>query len=138
MTPRAPRRSERRGRHAEHGGALVVTVFVVALGGLLVAAVARTGASVVGDARAELAADAAALAAADSLALGDGPVDALRAADRIAQVNGARLTACDCDASPVTVQVELDGAPGTVLVARASAEIDPPGVSPKAAPSGRP
>ncbi|MEZ5171667.1 MAG: TadE-like protein [Acidimicrobiia bacterium] len=125
-------------RHGEHGGALVVTVFIVALGGLLVAAVARMGTSVVGDARAELAADAAALAAADSLALGEGPIDALQAANRIARVNGARLTACDCDASPVTVKVELDGASGRVLVARASAEIDSLGVSRRSAPSGPP
>lgn len=108
-----------------------MTVFVIALGGLLVGVVARMGTSVVDDARAELAADAAALAAADGLALGEGPSEAARVAVQIAADNGARLTECDCDASPVTVGVEVDRAPGTVTVARASAEVDGVAVSPR-------
>ncbi len=99
-------------------------MFVVAFGLALAVALGRLGVEVVGDARAELAADAAALAAADELVLGGGPNNARLAATRAAAANGAELAACDCDDSPVTVVVHLDAGPGTVLEARARAEIE--------------
>ncbi len=122
----------------ERGNALILTVFVVAVGGAFALAVARMGAGVVDDARTESAADAAALAAADSLALGQDAVRARIEAASFASANGARMVSCDCDDSPVTVEVERVGASGDTFVATARAEISStPVSSPPGVPRGR-
>ncbi|MCZ7529877.1 MAG: hypothetical protein M5U31_05765 [Acidimicrobiia bacterium] len=122
----------------ERGNALILTVFLVAVGGVFALVVAGMGAGVVDDARTESAADAAALAAADSLALGQDAAEARIEAASFASANGARLVSCDCDDSPVTVEVERVGASGDTFVATARAEVSStPVSSPPEVPRGR-
>jgi Flp pilus assembly protein TadG len=80
-----------------------VVAGVAALVLALTLGVARLGGAVVDAARAQTAADAAALAAVEGGAV---------AAERLAEMNGARLVSCVCDSDPVEV---------TVIVGRARA-----------------
>ena len=90
----------------EHGAATLLVVTFLALLVLLTAALAAVEGMVAAHRRAQSAADLAALAAARSLALGQDPCPD---ATRIAEANGARLTACAVAGRAVTVEVAVDG-----------------------------
>lgn len=92
----------------EHGAATLLVVTFLALLVLLTAALAAVEGMVAAHRRAQSAADLAALAAARSLGLGLGQ-DPCSDATRIAEANGARLTACAVAGRAVTVEVAVDG-----------------------------
>jgi secretion/DNA translocation related TadE-like protein len=103
----------------EQGNVAIMMVAAIVLAGLLALAAAKLGGAAARDGRADTAADAAALAAADALAEGKTPAAALRAAQRIAAANGARLVSCQCAGSAAAVEVVFGDAH-----ARARADID--------------
>ncbi|HQR28649.1 MAG TPA: flp pilus-assembly TadE/G-like family protein [Nocardioides sp.] len=90
----------------EHGAATVLVVTFLAVLVLLTAALAAVEGMVAAHRRAQSAADLAALAAARSLGLGQDPCPD---ATRIAEANGARLTACAVEGRAVAVEVAVDG-----------------------------
>jgi secretion/DNA translocation related TadE-like protein len=110
----------------ERGSATVLVCGLIAVGIVLVVAVALLGGAVVLAGRAEAAADAAALAAADSVALGTRGL-ACAAASVVAESNEAHLVDCDVGDDSVEVVVELTGdgplALGRTVRARSRAEI---------------
>ena len=93
---------------SEHGNVTIIAVAGIALAFVLCVGVARVGAAVVLQSRADTAADAAALAGADALALGHSSADASDAARAAASDNGARLVVCSCAGDTAEVTVEID------------------------------
>jgi secretion/DNA translocation related TadE-like protein len=92
----------------QRGNVSIIALAGVALAFVCCIGVARVGAAVVLQSRADTAADAAALAGADSLALGYSSRDATQAASAAASDNGARLVACSCSGDTAEVTVEID------------------------------
>jgi secretion/DNA translocation related TadE-like protein len=95
---------------SERGNVTIIAVAGIALAFVLCIGVARVGAAVALQSRADTAADAAALAGADALALGHSSRDAADAARAAASDNGARLVVCSCagDAAEVTVEIDRE------------------------------
>ena len=92
----------------ERGNVSIIALAGIALAFVLCIGVARVGAAVVLQSRADTAADAAALAGADALALGSSARAATRAAAAAAADNGARLVECSCTGVVAEVTVEID------------------------------
>jgi secretion/DNA translocation related TadE-like protein len=94
----------------ERGNVTLIAVAGIALALVLCIGVARVGAAVVLQSRADTAADAAALAGADALALGHSAGAAADAARAAASDNGARLVVCSCagDSAEVTVVIDRE------------------------------
>ena len=112
----------------ERGNVSVMALAVVGLALVLCLGVARVGAAVVLQSRADTAADAAALAGADALALGATPRAAIDAARGEAVANGAQLVSCSCSGDVAEVSVTIGRAHGharAVIDARNDVAISP-------------
>jgi secretion/DNA translocation related TadE-like protein len=92
----------------EPGNVSIIALAGIVLAFVLCVGVARVGAAVVLQSRADTAADAAALAGADALALGGSARAATQAAEAAASDNGARLVECSCAGAVAEVIVEID------------------------------
>jgi len=103
----------------EHGNVSVMALAGVGLALVLCLGVAKVGAAVVLQSRADSAADAAALAGADALAFGHLPRVAVDAARAAAADNDASLVSCSCSGDVAEVVVRIGRAHG-----RARAVID--------------
>lgn len=106
-------------RQPEFGNVSVIALAGVGLALVCCLGIAKVGAAVVLQSRADAAADAAALAGADALALGRTPAAAIEAASGAAGDNGARLVSCSCAGAVAEVVVRMGRAHG-----HARAEID--------------